>query len=218
MELATLIADLQNNKNERQAAGMRAYMRDQFQFMGIPTPLRRKICRPYFRQAKKSQVVDWNFIAACWDSPYRELQYVAKDYLAVMQDFLTPPDIPEIRKLATTKSWWDTIDGLDRIIGAIVYSHPDQNELMLQWSRDENIWLRRIAIDHQLSRKEKTNVELLEKIIINNFGSNEFFINKAIAWSLREYSKTNPGWVREFIGKNSGKMARLSIREASKYL
>ena len=79
-------------------------------------------------------------------------------------------------------------------------------------------WLRRIAIDHQLNRKEKTNKELLEKIIVNNLGSSEFFINKAIGWSLREYSKTNPAWVKNFINRYKDKLDKLSIREASKYI
>ena len=70
---------------------------------------------------------------------------------------------------------------------------------MLDWSKDDDFWIRRIAIDHQLCRREKTNTELLEKIIVNNFGSNEFFINKTIGWALRDYSKTNPLWVKEFF-------------------
>jgi len=89
---------------------------------------------------------------------------------------------------------------------------------MLKWSTDDDIWLRRIAIDHQNGRKDKTNTVLLEKILINNLGTDEFFINKAIGWSLREYSKTNPEWVRAFVDKNRNKMSNLSIREASKYL
>ena len=104
------------------------------------------------------------------------------------------------------------------IIGGIALKYPKVNDIILQWSTDENIWLRRIAIDHQLLRKEKTNVELLEKIIKNNFGQTEFFINKAIGWALRDYSKTNPKWVRNFIEKNKDKMAKLSIKEGSKYI
>ena len=89
---------------------------------------------------------------------------------------------------------------------------------MLQWSTDEDFWIRRIAIDHQLLRKEKTNTQLLEQIIINNLGSSEFFINKAIGWSLRDYSKTNPDWVRDFINRYKERMDKLSVREASKYI
>ena len=72
--------------------------------------------------------------------------------------------------------------------------------------------------DHQLSRKEKTNEDLLATIIKNNLGQSEFFINKAIGWSLRAHSKINPQWVKDFIENNKEQMASLSIREASKYL
>ena len=89
---------------------------------------------------------------------------------------------------------------------------------MLKWSNDDDFWVRRIAIDHQLCRKLDTNVELLEKILVNNFGSSEFFINKAIGWSLRDYSKYNPEWVRGFIERYCDKMNSLSLKEASKYL
>ena len=89
---------------------------------------------------------------------------------------------------------------------------------MLDWSKDDDFWLRRIAIDHQLNFKNKTDVSLLEKIITNNFNSTEFFINKAIGWSLRQYSKTNPFWVKNFIQKYEKQLNSLSIKEASKYI
>jgi len=88
----------------------------------------------------------------------------------------------------------------------------------LAWSTDDNIWLRRVAIDHQLLRKQHTDTALLETIICNNLGQKEFFINKAIGWALRDYSKTNPEWVQGFIGRHRHEMAKLSLREASKYL
>ena len=89
---------------------------------------------------------------------------------------------------------------------------------MLEWSLDEDFWVRRVAIDHQLCRKERTNTALLEQIIVNNLGSGEFFINKAIGWSLRDYSKTNPAWVRDFLNRYGERMERLSVREAGKYV
>lgn len=72
---------------------------------------------------------------------------------------------------------------------------------MLEWSKDEDFWVRRIEIEHQLCRKEKTNAKLLEAILVNNFGRNESFINKAIVWSLRDYSKANFELVKEFVEK-----------------
>lgn len=54
--------------------------------------------------------------------------------------------------------------------------------------------------------------------MINCFGTNEFFINKAIWWALQEYSKINPKWVKDFIDKNNDKMINLSIKEEVKEL
>ena len=51
-----------------------------------------------------------------------------------------------------------------------------------------------------------------------NFGSTEFFINKAIGWVLRQYSATDPVWVANFITRHSQHMAPLSIREGAKRL
>ncbi len=89
---------------------------------------------------------------------------------------------------------------------------------MKKWSTSDNIWIRRTAIQHQLSLKDKTDKELLEIIIVNCFGTDQFFINKAIGWALREYSKTNLDWVRNFIEKNRDNMSKLSIKEGSKYI
>ena len=107
---------------------------------------------------------------------------------------------------------------LDRIIGGIGLEDPRVDGVMLEWSLDEDFWVRRVAIDHQLCRKERTNTALLEQIIVNNLGSGEFFINKAIGWSLRDYSKTNPAWVRDFLNRYGERMERLSVREAGKYV
>ena len=205
-------------RDEEKAPPMKAYMKNLFPFLGIPTPIRKKGCKEFFREAKKSKEIDWNFINRCWEQDYREFQYIAIDYLVLMKHALIVEDLNAIKRLILSKSWWDTIDGLDKIVGDIALENPAVNDMLLAWSKNENIWLRRIAIDHQLSRKEKTNTDLLEQILINNLDQSEFFINKAIGWSLREYSKTNPEWVRSFIQNHQEGLSSLSIREGSKYL
>ena len=185
--------------------------------MGVRAPVRRKVAKIYFKKYAKSEI-DWDFIRQAWENPYRELQYVALDYLQSQKNLLTPADLPKLKNLAQSKSWWDTIDHLDEIVGDLVFRFPECKVTMLAWSKDSDIWLQRLAIDHQLLRKEETDTALLEQILLNNLGQTEFFINKAIGWSLRDYSKTNPQWVAEFIDKNRDKIAMLSIREGSKYL
>ena len=208
----------EQNRDEENAVKMSKYMRDLFKFYGLATPIRKSFYKDLLKEEKVSKVVDWDILDKCYEDDYREFQYLVMDYLVTMQKYLTYDDVSKIFKYIKSKQWWDTIDGLDRIVGNIAFKDERINDLMLKWSKDEDFWVRRIAIDHQLCRKEKTNTELLEKIIVNNFGSDEFFINKAIGWSLRDYSKTNPKWVKEFVGKYKDKMDKLSIKEASKYI
>ena len=218
MDFNKLYEEMIQHKNEEQARQMSEYMLNKFEYIGIKTPERRKIFKNFFKEYKNEEQIDWEFVNKCWENKYREFQYIAADYLKNMKDKLTRDDIPKLKQLILKKSWWDTIDNLDMTIGALALKDSNVNKILLEWSIDENIWLRRIAIDHQLLRKEKTNTELLEKVLENNLGQAEFFINKSIGWALRDYSKTNPEWVKNFIKKNKEKMAKLSIREASKYL
>jgi len=218
MDAAQLFQLFEENRNEERARQMSAYMRNLFPFLGIQTPKRRELSREFLKEARKKQAVDWEFVKRCWAKEEREYQYLALDYLKRMEKWLTARDTVKLKELALDKSWWDTVDVIDKLIGNIALNHPKINEKLLEWSVADNIWLRRIAINHQRGRKEKTDTQLLEKVIVNNLGQTEFFIQKAIGWALREYSKTDPEWVRRFIKKHEGKMAPLSIREASKYL
>ena len=203
--------------DKEKATAMSAYMKNNFKFIGIQSPKRRELTKSFLKTIDKT-AVDWSFVFKCWEQPEREFQYFALDYLEKFKKSLAPSDISKLRKIAETKSWWDSIDWICHFVGEIALTHPKVNETILKWSIDKNFWIRRIAIIHQLQRKDKTNTALLEQVITNNFGSNEFFINKAIGWALREYSKTNPKWVKSFISKHKSKMNLLSIREASKFL
>ena len=200
------------------AAAMSDYMRGKFIFYGIAAPKRRALYRDFLKAEKKNGTVDYAFLDRCWADEHREFQYVVFDYLTALENFLTYDDIFVMEKYVRTKQWWDTIDFFDEIIGGIGLRDGRVNGLMLDWSLDGDFWVRRIAIDHQLGRKEKTDAALLEKIIVNNLGSNEFFINKAIGWALRDYSKTNPAWVKDFLSRHGGEMSKLSLREAGKYI
>lgn len=197
---------------------MQGYMRYQFSFIGISTANLRSLCKKVFKHAQKTEEIDWNFIDACWENNDRELQYVAVNYLVAMKKRLLPEHLSRIRSLATAKSWWDTVDGLFPLAGDLTLRYPHLETTLLEWSLHSNIWLRRIAICHQILRKDQTNTELLNHILLNNFGSKEFFVNKAIGWSLQDYSKTNPEWVRQFLESHHTTMAPLSLRETRKYL
>lgn len=212
----TLLSRFEQESNPQNALSMAAYMKNHFEFYGIATPQRRKLYKDIIATDKKAKTVNWPLLDLAWEQPKREWHYFVCDYLKALNTHLTLADLPKLMHYATSQQWWDTIDQLDQVFGNI--TDAGMKEVLLELSTSDDFWLRRIAIDHQLGKKELTDTILLEQIIINNLGSKEFFINKAIGWSLREYSKTNPDWVRSFIQKHQLKMAPLSIKEASKYL
>lgn len=208
--------------NEENAKKMAAYMRNLFDFYGIKSPTRRQISRDLVNKSKRQKKIDWDFLEKAMTDPYREINYLALDILKANKARLTMDDFDRLIDLAKIRPWWDTIDAIDTIIGSL--KSDDFREKILNLSTDENFWLRRIAIDCQRLKKDKTDKKLLAAVIENNLGTDfsdndeKFFINKAIGWSLRSFSKTDPDWVRDFLEKNTDILPALSKREASKYL
>ena len=136
--------------------------------------------------------------------------------LPQVKNLFTIKDMDNVERIIKTKSWWDSVDSISHIVGYICLKHNDVREKYVnEWIHSENIWLKRVSILFQLKYKEKTDTEFLAKAILNNSETNEFFVDKAIGWALREYSKTNKKWVKEFI--NNSRLSKLSIREGSKY-
>ena len=204
-------------RDEENAVRMAAYMRNKFPFLGIQKPKRRELSRAFLKQKKKEKQVDWPFIWKCYGLPEREFHYLALAYLDAVKKRLTPADMGAIKQLVLTHAWWDSTDSLDAIVGDICLRYPEVKETtMREWMGSDSIWLRRISIDFQLRYKEKTDTAFLRRAILANTGTGEFFINKAIGWSLREYSKVDKEWVRRFLAEN--RLSPLSRKEAGKYL
>ena len=152
-----------------------------------------------------------------YNLPEREIQYFINELVIRMKRQLDPGNLRLAKWMVETKSWWDTVDSIaTNIVGWIILNYRDQQSLMDQWSRDDNMWVRRTAILHQLKFKDETDVDRLAHYCISNSGSKEFFIQKSIGWALREYSKTDSQFVYDFVSRNQ--LANLSKREALKWL
>ena len=206
-----------NSKNEENAYYMAKYMKDKFPFLGLKRPERVALSKEFLKLKKKDKEIDWEFIFKCYDMPEREFHYLAIDYMDKVKDLFMPNDMGNIEKLIMTKSWWDTVDYINKIVGYIAMKYPEvKDNIIRHWIYSDNIWLKRISIIFQLKYKEKTDKEFLKEAVLNNSRTDEFFINKAIGWALREYSKTNKEWVKDFIENNS--LSNLSVREGSRYL
>ena len=205
-------------KNEDDAIAMSSYMRNKFKFLGIKSPKRKEIFKQIFENFKNNKEIDKEFVVKFFNKDYREFQYIAIDYLIKMKKYFLKDDIFFIKDLIITKSWWDTVDLIaSNLLGEICNKYPSLiDEQIVFWINDENMWLRRSSIIFQLRYKENTNLEILQKSIESNIDDDEFFIQKAIGWALREYSKTDYKWVLNFI--NNHNLSKLSKRETEKYI
>lgn len=218
MHYTEIIDIFRKNRDESKAGPMAAYMKHKFCYLGIPKPVRTGLQKDFIKAARKQKAVDWEMVNVFWGLPEREFQYMVMDYLIALSGNLIEEDIERIKMLIISKSWWDTVDMLaSNIVGPMCAKYPELiSSHILKWAESDDMWLVRTAILFQLKYKTQTDTKLLARIISINNQSQEFFINKAIGWALREYSKTNQNWVRQFLASHL--LHPLSVREASKYI
>lgn len=201
----------------KKALPMERYMRNRFPFLGIPKPQRALLLKGWLREVKKSERIDWDFLRHLYSLPEREYHYLVYDYLFALRPLLKASDMEELEYFIVERSWWETVDSLSsNIIGYMVQNHPGVKPVIRRWIHSDNLWLRRSAILCQLRSKGDTDLDLLEEAIINGKDTGEFFLNKAIGWALRNYSKQDPAYVQSFIARTP--LHPLSVREGSKYL
>lgn len=217
--LIPLIVLFESHADPAQVAPMKAYMRDQFEYLGIKSPQFKILMKEHIAAHGLPPAEELDFIAReLWELPYREFQYAATSLIGRMEKKLPKGFAPTFEHLITHKSWWDTVDTLaGNPIGVHFQRFPDVREKTLaKWRKSDNFWLRRTCILFQLNYKAETDFDLLSAIIRENLGSKEFFINKAIGWSLRQYARTDPKAVKKFV--KATELHPLSRREAMKHL
>lgn len=209
----------QQHANPVDAVPMRKYMREQFEFLGIKTPQAKALFKRFLAEQGLPNLADLDpLVRELWTWPEREYQYVALSLLGKLQKQLTPEFVPLLEHIITQKSWWDTVDSIaSHNVGRLLKQYPHlRPEVIDQWRHSENFWLRRTTLLFQLGYKADTDASLLFALVAANQDSSEFFIQKAIGWALREYSKTDPTAVKTFVAEQS--LAPLSRREALKWL
>jgi 3-methyladenine DNA glycosylase AlkD len=208
-----------NHANPENAEGQKAYMRNQFDFLGIKSPIRKEIQQSFLRKKNLPPKEELeNIVKSLWDKPQREFQYFALELADKYTRQVEAEDIILFEWMVTHKSWWDTVDFVaPRLMGNYFKLFPDLRDKKVEaWLNSENRWLIRSALLFQLKYNAKLDTLFLEHVINSLLGSKEFFINKAIGWILRQYSKSHPQWVIDFVNRTN--LDPLSRREALKVI
>jgi len=216
-----LVADLRkafaSSSDQKVARDAAAYMRNQFEFLGIKTPLRRELSKDLVKKSR--DLSERDLILLCkelWAQPEREFQYVACDLLAKNAPRLSAGYVKRVAPwFIKNKSWWDTVDSVRKSIEIVVSANPELEEVTDNWIESKNIWLVRSALIHQLTLGTKTNSERLFRYCEVQATEKEFFIAKGLGWALRSYSNVDPKAVKKFV-KGHPELTPLAIREGLK--
>ena len=157
-------------------------------------------------------------VTLLWKMEEREYHYAALNLLEKNKKVITPKSFKTLEKMIITNSWWDSVDGIvSCAIAPLVLKYPELQKQMVRFSTHKNMWLKRVAITHQLLYKTITDKQFLFHVIKLNWNDTDFFIRKAIGWALRQYARTNPEEVYMFVEANKSKLSSLSVREALKH-
>ena len=218
-----LFADLRTvfeaSADPSRADAMAAYMRNEFEFLGLQAPRRRTLAKPFMVTLHGAP--DEELLSAAerlWTLPQREYAYVATDLLRAEWRSLTPSSLPRLQQLLLTASWWDTVDPLAHVIGVLVLNHAELRGDMDRWLVEDNRWLVRVALLHQLGWTAAADPDWLFDACRAQGSEQDFFIRKAIGWALRDLSRTFPERVREFVDAHGAELSPLSVTEATKHL
>jgi 3-methyladenine DNA glycosylase AlkD len=212
---------LRAQADPEQAVPMRAYMLNQFEFLGIRAGPRRDALKglPKFTGSPEELL---DLVEALWRLPEREFRYAAIDLLAKHHKRLDLAALPRMGQWVQTDAWWDTVDGLAGVVGDIVLKaksrDADAQSVMDAWLVHPHLWVRRVAMLHQLGWREHTDQKRLFRYALTLAGETDFFIRKAIGWALRDHARTQPDAVRQFLSQHAEQLSGLTRREAGKHL
>lgn len=220
MELsAEIIKRLSSHENRDVAIGMEKYMRNKFSYYGLTSPERKLLVKPYIPNTRNLGLDDlFESIFSLWEDPFRESQYAAMDILIANKKRLRKEDLLHVKELLVTESWWDTIDLLaSHLVGILCQKYPELIESYIHsWVDSDNIWLNRSGLIFQLKYKDETDFDLMKSYILKLKHKEEFFIQKAIGWSLRQYSRFDPEGVTAFV--QSHQFSKLAEKEAMRII
>ena len=200
------------------ALGQMAYMRHQFEYFGLKMPAWSGLTKQFHAEHGLPEGEALRTVArCCFEDDHREMHYFALETVQKCLKQQEPDFIYFLEELALTRSWWDTVDWIQKLAGQHLLRYPDlMAPTAARWVSSDNMWLQRLSIIFQLSYKNKTRTDILFGNIRQLSASKEFFIQKAAGWALRQYARTDPEAVHAFVAATP--LAALTRREALKHL
>ncbi len=222
--VSTVRAALQEAADPEIAAGQQAYMKSSMPYYGVPAPRLKKLLRPLLTLHAPRDRAEWESkVRELWDgATHREERYAATALARhrAARTWQDPETLGLYRHLVVTGAWWDHVDEIaSHLVGDVLARHrPEVTPVMRAWARDDDLWVRRTAVLSQVRPAADTDTGLLHDVVLANVDDTSFWLRKAIGWALRDYSRTNPDWVRAEVERLGERLSGLSRREATRRL
>ena len=221
--LADQLADeLAAQGTHDRAVNEKRYLKSELTHYGVSVPVIRKSARRLARERKeisKSETIA--LTAELWARDIYELRKLSANILAAKVEMFDVSDVEFIEGLLRRSHTWALIDDLAmNVVAPILTTTPDAAKIRSRWSHDDDFWVRRTAMLALLPRlrRDLDGWDEFAAYADTMLSENEFFIQKAIGWILREVSKHSPDLVFEWMRPRSSSASSVTYREAVKYL
>lgn len=215
--------DLRAEGNEKRAAGAKAYLKSDLEFVGVAAKPLRAVARSFLDRHCGLQRDDLVELAsALWARPVYELKASAVALLERKVPMLHQDDLDVVETFLRRSHTWALVDWLSIKVAAPLVDRDlrGAEPTLRRWSRDDDFWVRRASMLAQLPalRSGGGDFELFAACAGRMLKEKEFFIRKAIGWVVRDVSRKRPDLSFRFLLQHIHEVAALTLREGSKYL
>jgi 3-methyladenine DNA glycosylase AlkD len=215
-------AALRAHADPVRARGARAYLKSDWEFIGVATPVFRRALKAELAAiAPLNRATLLSAVSALWANDVFELRAAAVELLDMHGALLLPADLSLVERLIRESHTWALVDALSaHVAGSLVERHPTLARRLDRWARDPDFWLRRASMLSLLVplRRGGGDFHRFGRYADAMLDEREFFIRKAIGWVLREVSKKRPALVADWLAPRMHRASGVTRREALKYL
>jgi len=208
--------------NAEEAAAQQAYHKSPLNFHGIKTERQKELVQQVFPEAHYTREEHLPIISELWRTEWFDERMAALTLLERARRLLTPPDLDGLKAMADSCQGWAELDSLAlRVLSPMAVDFETAvYKPVRQWVSDEYMWTRRAAILLHIvpARRQRLIGEFAWPSLEERLHEEEFFIRKAIGWTLREISKHYPREVFGFLKRVGERASPLTRREGARNL
>jgi len=211
-------AALRRLADPARAAGAKAYLKSDLDFIGVATPEFRRAIKAELKAAPPlDRPTLLAAVEALWAPPVFELRAAAVELLDMKGALLQARDLALVERLLRESGTWALVDNLAaHVAGGLVERFPALARTLDRWARDRDFWVRRAAMLALLLPLRRGGGDFARFACYADamLDEREFFIRKAIGWVLREVSKQRPALVVTWLAPRVRRASGVTMREA----